>query len=194
MNLSYQKWWLVNVCSLDLSHPLAWRHSIYRSFKDLFFHHKYGIHYGNQWDAYVPIAEHVLRTTWWMGQKTCGYPSSLLEEYTQDKASEKWDFILHEIRFAFFYAIFIANEDFSYKIHTEEDRTNCLKWAQKKFWYASDFLTEDFFKKMYPVSGPEFKYSYIQVEKDLEPRYEAGMKLFTEYFMNLWDQITHYYS
>lgn len=149
-----------------------------RVFKD------HGISLEEKYSCDFYIATYVLKCLYWISKKTCGYPflagikkdvNAIEEkenyyndedEYDSEKSYKNWHEILNKIRFAFFYANFIEIDEFSYIIDSKEERDYCYRWAQKKYWYAADFLTKDFFEKAYNDASLNFeiKTKFIETE------------------------------
>lgn len=147
-----------------------------RFFKD------HGMSSEEKWSCDFCIATYSLKCLYWLNKKTYGYPFAAAikkdgnaveendteydTEYDDKKSHDNWHEIIHKIRFALFYTTFINADMFSYIIDSKEEREFCYKWAQKKYWYVTDFLTKEFFEKAYNDASLNFeiKTKFIETE------------------------------
>jgi len=132
-------------------YTLSLKDRLKNRFNSFVFKYKYGISGNDIWNPNDAIAKYTLKTLWFM-QNPKGYPCSLITSETGNDFelhSQQWQKIIHDIRFAFFYFLFIYNDLLSDKITTPEEKNYCRRWAQRKYWYVRDFLTKEFFDERY---------------------------------------------
>ena len=170
--IDYLKWRL-KVIKNSVSFRKLWN-DIKDFPKDFSFKLRHGIDRWEWWGPNTSIATHALKTLWGM-RNPQGYPVKLMkdEEWGEDLSddvdkeySKRWKDIIHSIRFAFFYYNFIDEEPFSWMIDSPEDREYCCAWAVKKYWYAADFLTKEFFEQMYPDSIFRYKSKMVTLPSE----------------------------
>jgi hypothetical protein len=182
MNFSYLSWvWRYRVWYpisrirfvSNWAKPSNVRYAV-KSFLYPLFNH--GVQYFERWDMMHPISERFLRASWHLMHNLNGTPMSMFpEDYDHmaggydeaidgpisAAASQKWKDTLKEIRFPFFWTIFIDGDPFGWMIETPEDRKNCYLWARKKYPWALDHLNWRFFKTMYPDESIVWKTNMI---------------------------------
>lgn len=133
-------------------YTLSLKDRLKNRFNSFVFKYKYGISGNDIWNPNDAIAKYTLKTLWFMRDPK-GYPCSLITDETGNDFElhyQQWKKIIHDIRFAFFYFLFISDDLLSDKITTPEEKIYCCRWAQHKYWYVKDFLTKEFFDERYP--------------------------------------------
>lgn len=177
--ISYFLWYLKYRIRLSNIFTKFWWKDRFYNIKDSFFYLKYKIPKYTIWGISPYISEQILKTLWWMGKETHGYPNDFAD-LPEIEASRIWSEIIHKIRFAHFYVNFIIEDPFGWMIESVEDRTNCLTWAKKKFWYAEDFLTAEFFENMFTNESLKYTLNMNFHEKEkADPVCPKGTKFIT---------------
>jgi len=157
-------------------------------FHRIAFHLKYGFSKLLTWNIPRHLSEEFLKVSYWMEDKIDVYPASLSQEFSlktvysmislplyQDDYAPNvylrlWKSFIYKMRFAHFYLNYIENDNFSHLINSKSDKDYCKKWAKKKYWYLSDFLTDEWWDKFFPEEKIkyEFKWDYIPVDETKE--------------------------
>jgi hypothetical protein len=120
---------------------------------------KYRITYTATMNVDSETAIFILKGLWWF-RNTKNIPVGLIyNEQYDSQLLNKWHNIIRQIRFAFFYYLFILNDFIFYIPFSSKDKEYYKKYIRKKYWYVKDFLTDSYFNYLMPDSIFEYIYN-----------------------------------